>query len=97
MRGDIRTALAALRLLQGLNARQVDLGAWMAKRWRGRPMHRFTFGQIHAAFPDLPRRTLQEDIKRLVQHGLVDQRGARKGTTYGRPRPTRRRDMDGYA
>lgn len=65
----------------GLNPRQAQVAAWLLRVCKGD--RRVAFGDVHAAFPHLNRRTLQEDLRRLVQAGFLDLRGARRGATYG--------------
>jgi Fic family protein len=64
-----------------LNPRQAQVAAWMLRVCVG--ARRVAFGDIHAAFPHINRRTLQEDLKRLVAAGFLDLRGIRRGATYG--------------
>jgi Fic family protein len=68
-----------------LNPRQAILAAWLLRVCRsGR---RVAFADVHAAFPQVNRRTLQEDLRRLVGAGLLDLQGERRGATYGLARP----------
>ena len=48
-----------------------------------RPARRVAFGDVHAAFPHVNRRTLQEDLRHLVEAGFLDLKGVRRGATYG--------------
>ncbi|MGB0651761.1 MAG: Fic family protein [Thermoplasmatota archaeon] len=64
-----------------LNPRQAQVAAWLLRVCQsGR---RVAFGDVHAAFPHVARRTLQEDLKRLVAAGFLDLKGVRRGATYG--------------
>lgn len=64
-----------------LNPRQAQLAAWLLRVCRGG--RRVAFGDVHAAFPQVNRRTLQEDLRRLVGAGFLDLQGVRRGATYG--------------
>ncbi len=64
-----------------LNPRQAQIAAWLLRVCKkGR---RVAFGDVHAAFPQVNRRTLQQDLRRLVDVGFLDLRGVRRGATYG--------------
>lgn len=82
---------AAARLsVQGqanLNPRQAQVAAWFLRI--GQTGRRVAFGDVHAAFPHVNRRTLQQDLKRLSEAGFLDLKGIRRGATYGvrRKRP----------
>lgn len=76
-------ALARLTvgLRADLNSRQALVAAWLMRVCKsGR---RVAFGDVHAAFPHANRRTLQEDLRRLVEARFLDLRGVRRGATYG--------------
>jgi Fic family protein len=77
-------------LEHGLNPRQAQLAAWLLRFLHGG--RRVGFGDIHAAFPHLNRRTLQEDLRRLVAIGFLDLKGVRRGATYGKAGPARTPD-----
>jgi Fic family protein len=79
------------RQVPDLNQRQVRVAMWMRRVLRASPRRRIKFGDVHAAFPQLNRRTLQEDIRRLVEQGILDREGERKATTYGLPSDERGR------
>lgn len=66
-----------------LNPRQAQVAAWFMRVCHGAPGRRVKFGDVHAGFPHLPRRTLQEDIRHLAEGGFLDKQGERKATTYG--------------
>lgn len=65
----------------GLNPRQAQVAAWLLRVCQGG--RRVAFGDVHAAFPHVNRRTLQEDLKRLTGAGLLDLKGVRRAATYG--------------
>lgn len=76
-------AVARLALSRNarVNPRQAQLAAWFLRVCKnGR---RVAFGDVHAAFPHVNRRTLQEDLRKLVEAGLLELRGMRRGATYG--------------
>jgi Fic family protein len=56
----------------------VRLQSWNKKR-------RLKFNDIHAAFPHIPRRSLQRDLAGLVSAGILDRKGELKTTNYGLP------------
>lgn len=64
-----------------LNPRQAQVAAWFLRVCRG--SRRVAFGDVHAVFPHVTRRTLQEDLRRLVDAGFLDLKGARRAATYG--------------
>lgn len=64
-----------------LNPRQAQVAAWLLRVCKAE--RRVGFGDVHAAFPHINRRTLQEDLKRLTRAGFLNLRGARRGATYG--------------
>lgn len=68
-----------------LNNRQVRIAMWFRRLLRDVPKRRVKFGDVHEAFAHITRRTLQEDLKRLVAEGIIGRTGERKGTTYGAP------------
>lgn len=68
-----------------MNTRQVRIAMWFRRLLRDNPKRRVKFADVQAAFPRVTRRTLQEDIKRLVAEGIIGREGERKGTTYGAP------------
>ena len=70
-----------------LNARQAQVAAWLLRLCQGG--RRVAFGDVHAAFPHVNRRTLQQDLKRLTEAGFLDLKGVRRGATYGVP-PSKR-------
>jgi Fic family protein len=76
---------AVARLVLGrdarLNPRQAQLAAWLLRVCKND--RRVAFGDVHAAFPYINRRTLQQDLRRLVDSRLLDLRGVRRGATYG--------------
>ncbi len=68
-----------------LNPRQAQVAAWLLRVCKGG--RRVAFGDVHAAFPHINRRTLQQDLKRLTEAGFLDLKGARRGATYAVARP----------
>ena len=64
-----------------LNPRQAQVAAWFLRIGQGG--RRVAFGDIHAAFPHVNRRTLQQDLKRLTEAGFLNLKGVRRGATYG--------------
>jgi len=72
-----------------LNPRQAQTAAWLLRVCMGG--RRVAFGDVHAAFPHVTRRTLQDDLRRLVQAGFLNLRGVRRGATYGVAGKTRRK------
>lgn len=66
--------------------RTVRVAMWFRRLWHAEPARRVKFGDVQAAFPGINRRTLQEDLRRLVEAGILDKQGERKATTYDRPR-----------
>ena len=64
-----------------LNPRQAQVAAWLLRVCKDD--RRVGFGDVHAAFPHINRRTLQEDLKRLTKAGFLNLQGARRGATYG--------------
>ncbi len=82
-----RDAAVRVRLAgaEDLNPRQVDVALWFRRILDGNTSRRVKFADVQAAFPHVPRRTLQEDLKHLVAAGVIGKTGQRKGTTYGQP------------
>ncbi len=72
----------ALRTQVALNPRQAQVAAWFLRVCSDNKGRRVKFGDVHAAFPHLNRRTLQEDIKHLVKAAFLIKEGERKATTY---------------
>lgn len=65
----------------GLNPRQAQVAAWLLRVCQG--ARRVAFADVHAAFPHINRRTLQEDLRRMVEAGFLDLKGVKRGATYG--------------
>jgi cell filamentation protein, protein adenylyltransferase len=69
-------------LPEGLNDRQARIAAWIARLDRGNRGRKLKLNDVHAAFPEIPGRTLTHDLRRLVDAGLLRREGERKAATY---------------
>lgn len=65
-----------------LNERQWRVAEWFARRDRERVGRRHRFSEVHAAFPDIPERTLQRDLATLRDGGILSMEGKWKGARY---------------
>ncbi len=81
-----RRALHRLLVIEALpeqlNDRQVHVVEWFAQISQGHPQRRVKFNDVHAAFPQIPRRTLTADLRRLTDLAVLDRQGERRHTTY---------------
>jgi Fic family protein len=69
-------------LPENLNERQARVAEWFARIDQENRGRRVKFNDVHAAFPQVPRRTLQLDLATLSERGVLHREGERKGTTY---------------
>lgn len=70
------------RFLQGLDdlpGDALDVARWLHQHTRRRWVR---FGNVHEAFPQISRRTLQRHLARLVERGVLLREGERKATRY---------------
>lgn len=61
----------------GLNERQIKIVAIL------RDLQSASIGEIHRFFPDITVKTIQRDLSALVDKGLVNAEGEKKGRRYG--------------
>jgi Fic family protein len=78
----VRRFLWQTQLPKDLNERQVRLAEWFARMHRENPRRQVKVADVHAANPQIPRRTLQADLATLRDAGVVHSQGVRKGTSY---------------
>ncbi len=78
-------AVAAMELDRdhpGLNERQRDIVAWLRRITAANPKRRVKFADAHAAFPHIASRSLQRDLAKLVEFGVIEREGERRGAEY---------------
>ncbi|MGQ0536475.1 MAG: Fic family protein [Methanobacteriota archaeon] len=80
---DARRRVLLGRDLRGLSDREMHVAEWFARATRRHGDRRLKFADVHAAFPEIAERTLKRDLTKLVDLGVLDREGERKGTTYG--------------
>ncbi len=61
----------------GLSERQIRIVAILRDRQTA------SIGEIHRFFPDITVKTIQRDLSELVEKGLVNAEGEKKGRHYG--------------
>lgn len=84
-----RSALHRVSFAHALPARLTDrqrhVADWFARITHEHPTLRVKFNDVHAAFPEVPRRSLTYDLRRLVDARVIQRSGERKGTVYSVP------------
>jgi Fic family protein len=80
--GSLRRFRLHQRSQGALNERQWRVAEWFARRNQGQPERRHRFSEVHAAFPDIPERTLQRDLATLRESGILHMEGKWKGARY---------------
>lgn len=86
LEGAFRDALHRFRFAEALpvawNDRTIRVAEAVARLDKANRRRRFKFADLHALFPHVPPRTLQLDLKRLVDARIVERSGTRKAATY---------------
>lgn len=62
--------------------RAARVAEWLARLDRGNRGRRVKVNDVQAAFPQVPRRTLQRDLAALVDAGILERLGAGRGAAY---------------
>ncbi|MFO1536029.1 MAG: Fic family protein [Thermoplasmatota archaeon] len=78
----VRHFLFAKSLPRNLGDRPVRVAEVAARLDRSNPGRRFKLADLHAVLPQIPLRTLQLDLRRLVEAGILEREGERKAATY---------------
>ncbi|MHB8633554.1 MAG: Fic family protein [Thermoplasmatota archaeon] len=78
----VRHILFAESLPKNVGDRPVRVAEVAARMDRGNRGRRFKLADLHAALPQIPIRTLQMDLRRLVDAGILERQGQRKAATY---------------
>ena len=66
-----------------VNERQAGVAEWLRRLTREHADLRVKLNDVHAAFPTIPLRTLQQDLAHLVKARIFERQGTRKAATYG--------------
>ncbi len=65
-----------------LTERQHALVEWFVRIQSWNKARRVKFSDVHAAIPHIPERSVQRDLATLVEVGVLEREGVRRGTKY---------------